>query len=122
VIRGDGSTFIADPVVTSDPVVLIRDRDGPQRQVTVRLLAGATLAGSGLMAVQVRLLDADDGTVDSIVFTESRRNPAILLVPVTDGAAPRYRVVRYAIDGSASEGAIEAVPSGDLLVPAVAHA
>lgn len=121
VIRGDGSTFVGAPLVTTDPVVLIRDRDGAQRQVSVRLLAGATLAGHGLMAVQVRLLDADGGTVDSIVFTESRRTPSILLVPVGNGAPPRYRVVRYAIDGSASEGVIENVPSGELLVPAVAH-
>jgi len=122
VIRGDGSTFVGAPVVTTDPVVLIRDRDGAQRQVTVRLLAGATLAGHGLMAVQVRLLDADGGTVDSIVFTESRRTPALMLVPIAEGAPPRYRVVRYAIDGSASEGTIETVPAGELLVPAVAHA
>jgi hypothetical protein len=121
VIRGDGSTFVGDTVVTSDPVVLIRDRDGPQRQVNVRLLAGATLASHGLMAVQVRLLDAEGGTLDSIVFTESRRNPATLLVPVTDGTAARYRIVRYAIDGSASEGVVELVPPGELLVPAVAR-
>ena len=107
VIRADGSTFMSNPVVTTDPVVLIRDRDGPQRQVTVRLLAGVTLASQGLMAVQVRLLDGDDTTVDSIVFTESRRNPAILLVPTGGSTSPRYRVVRYAIDGSAAESAIE---------------
>lgn len=121
VIRGDGSTFIAEPVVTRDPVVLIRDRDGPQRQVNVRLLAGATLASHGLMAVQVQLLDRDGSTLDSIVFTESRRTPTTLLVPVTDGMPARYRIVRYAIDGSASEGAIETVPPGELLVPAVAR-
>ena len=120
VIRADGSTFMSNPVVITDPVVLIRDRDGPQRQVTVRLLAGATLASQGLMAVQVRLLDGDDTTVDSIVFTESRRNPAILLVPTGGSTSPRYRVVRYAIDGSAAESAIETVPSGELLVSAIA--
>jgi hypothetical protein len=122
VVRGDGSTFASMPLTTSDPVVLIRDRDGVQRQVSVRLLAGTTLAVHGLMAVQVLLEDEDGETIDSVVFTESRRNPGMLLVPVVTGQPPpKYRVVRYAIDGSASKGESESLPAGELLVSAAAR-
>jgi hypothetical protein len=121
VIRGDGSSFVGVPMRTTEPVVLIRDRDGAHRQISVRLLAGTTLATNGLMAVEVRLLDADGATQDTVLFTESRRNAATLLVPVVDGGTPRFRVVRYAVDGSAAEGAIEALSGAELLVPAVVH-
>jgi hypothetical protein len=124
VIRGDGSAFAATPFRTSDPVVLIRDREGAHRQVSVRLLSGSTLSGHGLMAVQVQLLDANGETLDNVVFTESRRDPGLLLVPTGEAGTPaRYRVIRYALDGSASEGAAEEVSAtaAELLVPAVAR-
>ena len=125
VIRGDGSSFVGVPFTTSDPVVLIRDRDGAHRQVSVRLLAGPTLSGHGLMAVQVQLLDANGETLDNVVFTESRRDPGLLLVPAGEnGPLAKYRVIRYALDGLATEGAIQEVPStsAELLVPAVVRA
>ncbi len=122
VIRGDGSTFIGSPLETSDPVVLIRDREGVHRQVGVRLLAGPSLSGHGLMAVQVQLLDGNGETLDNVVFTESQRDPGLLLVPVgQDGPPARYRIIRYALHGAASEGAVEDVPAttAELLIPAV---
>ncbi len=125
VIRGDGSSFVGAPFTTSDPVVLIRDRDGAHRQVSVRLLAGPTLSGHGLMAVQVQLLDANGETLDNVVFTESRRDPGLLLVPAGEEGPPaRYRVIRYGLDGLAMEGAIQEVPanSAELLIPAVVRA
>ena len=103
-------------------MVLIRDRDGVHRQVSVRLLAGPTLSGHGLMAVQVQLLDANGETLDNVVFTESRRDPGLLLVPAGEEGPPaRYRVIRYALDGSAMEDATAEVPAGlaELLIPAV---
>jgi hypothetical protein len=118
VVRGDGSVFTGQPVHTSDPVVLVRDRDGAFRQVGVRLLAGPTLAGHGLMAVQVQLIDAAGEALDGLVFTESQRDPGLLLVP-SDGATPRYRVIRYGLDGSASESQPQDVTGAELLVPAV---
>jgi hypothetical protein len=122
VIRGDGSTFSGQPVVTSDPVVLVRDRDGDFRQLGVRLLAGPTLAGHGLMAVQVQLLDEGGEPTDSVVFTESQRGPGLLLVPApADGAHSRYRVIRYALNGAAVEGQPQDVTGAELLVPAVVH-
>ena len=112
VIRGDGSSFVGTPFTTSDPVVLIRDRDGVHRQVSVRLIAGQTLAANGLMAVQVQLLDRNGEVLDNVVFTESRRDPGLLLVPAGEEGSPaRYRVIRYALDGSASEGSPEEVPA-----------
>jgi hypothetical protein len=120
VIRGDGSVYTGKPVETSDPVVLVRDRDGNFRQVTVRLLAGPTLAGHGLMAVQVQLIDAAGDPLDSIVFTESQRNPGLLLVPsAADGPPGRYRIIRYALDGSRMEGQPQTITGAELLVPAV---
>ncbi len=121
VIRGDSSSFVGTPFTTSDPVVLIRDRDGAQRQVSVRLLAGPTLSGHGLIAVQVQLLDAKGDTVDNVVFTESRRDPGLLLVPVAQDPPPRYRVIRYKLDGSAMEDVSVEVPtdSAEVLIPAV---
>ena len=108
VIRGDGSSFVAAPVTTDDPVLIVRDRDGQQRQVGVRLLAGPDLAVHGVMAVQVQLLAGDvaegpeESVLDSVVFTPSRREPGRLLVPVdADAPAPRVRVIRYALDGTA---------------------
>ena len=123
VIRGDGSSFVGTPFTTSDPVVLIRDRDGVHRQVSVRLIAGQTLAANGLMAVQVQLLDRNGEVLDNVVFTESRRDPGLLLVPAGEEGSPaRYRVIRYALDGSASEGSPEEVPAtAELLVSAVAR-
>lgn len=122
VIRGDGSTFIGEPFETSEPVVLVRDRDGEHRKVDVRLLAGARLSDHGLIAVQVQLLDDADAALDSVVFTESQRGPGVLLVPVgSDGAVKvRYRVTRYGLDGRPSvSGVLEGAPP-QLLVPAVA--
>lgn len=122
VIRGDGSVFSGQPFETSDPVVMVRDRDGDHRQVGVRLLAGQQLADHGLMAVQVQLLGDGDETLDAVVFTESQREPGILLAPVgEDGAATvRYRVVRFALNGSAASGEVKESNESELLVPAVA--
>jgi hypothetical protein len=119
VIRGDGSTFAAQPVHTSDPVVIIRDRDGVHRQVGVRLLAGPSLAAHGLMALQVQLLDGSGSPIDTVVFTETQRDAGVLLVPVVEGITPRYRVVRYSLDGSAVEAPVEPLTAPELLVPAV---
>jgi hypothetical protein len=120
VIRGDGSTFVGPPVQTSDPIVIVRDRDGTFKQVAVRLLAGASLAGQGVMALQVQLLDVHDAPIDSVVFTESQRATGQLLVPADAGSPPaRYRVVRYALDGSASIGPSQDITSAELLIPAV---
>lgn len=122
VIRGDGSTFVGTPFETSEPVVLVRDRDGEHRKVDVRLLAGARLADHGLIAVQVQLLDEADAPLDAVVFTESQRGPGVLLVPVgSDGAVKlRYRVTRYGLDGRPSVGAVLEGAPPQLLVPAVA--
>ena len=122
VIRGDGSTFAAQPVRTSEPVVIIRDRDGVHRQVGVRLLAGPSLAGHGLIALQVQLLDPSGDTIDSVVFTETKRDPGLLLVPVVAGVTPTYRVIRYSLDGAAVEAPVEPLTAPELLVPAVARA
>ena len=122
VIRGDGSTFSGQPVVTSDPVVLVRDRDGDFRQLGVRLLAGPTLAGHGLMAVQVQLLDEAGEPTDNVVFTESQRGPGLLLVPASgDGPRPNYRVTRYALNGTAAQGPPQEITGTEVLVPAVVH-
>lgn len=120
VIRGDGSTFIGTPFDTTDPVILVSDRDGTSQQVTLRLLAGATLAEHHLMAVQVELMDESDEPIDSVAFTESRREPGLMLRAV-DPHHPkiRYRVTRYALDGSAAVGAIEESSSPALLIRAV---
>ena len=120
VVRGDGSTFIGETFETSDPVVLIRDRNGEQRRVNVRLLAGARLADAGVMAVQVQLLDEFDEMVDSVVFTESQRNPTVLLVPVGDDGQMklRYRIVRYGLDGRANLSEVTEGTTPQLLVPA----
>jgi hypothetical protein len=122
VIRGDGSTFLGVPFETRDPVVLVRDRDGEHRKVDVRLLAGARLSDHGLIAVQVQLLDDADAVVDAVVFTESQRDPGVLLVPVErDGTVKvRYRVTRYGLDGRPSVGAVLEGAPPQLLVPAVA--
>jgi hypothetical protein len=121
VIRGDGSTYVGSPVETSDPVFVVRDRDGEFRNLKVRLLAGPTLAAHGLLAIVVQLLDADDVVVDSVLFTQSQREPSILLVPVgRDGVAlARYRVVRYGLDAAERPGPTEETSAGELLVPAV---
>lgn len=120
VIRGDGSTFIGAPVRTSDPVVIVRDREGLVKQIAVRLLAGPTLAGHGLMAVQAQLLGSDDEPLDSVVFTESQRTPGQLLLATGEGSPkPRYRVVRYGLDGAAASGPALDITSSELLVPAV---
>jgi len=122
VIRGDGSVFMGNPYQTTEPVILLRDREGEQRQLTVKLLSGPTLAGHGLMAVQVQLLGGGDEVLDSVVFTESQRGPGIMLAPVGEkGPTPvRYRVVRYALTGSASAGPALESPGPELLIPAVA--
>lgn len=122
VIRGDGSTFVGTPFETRDPVVLVHDREGEHRKVSVRLLAGARLADHGLIAVQVQLLDDADEPLDAVVFTESQREPGVLLVPVGDDgeARVRHRVIRYGLDGRASPGAVVEERAAQLLVPAVA--
>jgi hypothetical protein len=122
VIRGDGSAFVGQPFETSEPVILVRDRDGAFRQVAVRLLAGPSLAAHGLMAVQVQLLDDSGEQLDTVVFSESQRGPGMLLVPTDqEGAASSYRVIRYALDGTASHSALQPVAMvPELLVPAVA--
>ena len=122
VIRGDGSTFSAQPIQTGEPVVVIRDRDGVHRQVGVRLLAGPSLAAHGLMALQVQLLDPSGETIDTVVFTETQREAGMLLVPAGPGTSPRYRVIRYSLDGTASEAPPEPLTAPELLVPAVASA
>ncbi|UHD15078.1 hypothetical protein [Thiocapsa bogorovii] len=122
VIRGDGSPFIGEPFETTSPVILVRDRDGDQRQVRVRLLAGARLADHGVIAVQVQLLGDGDEVVDQVVFSESKREPAVLLAPVAeDGVTSfRYRVVRYGLDGRPVRGAAEVADVAELLVMAAA--
>jgi hypothetical protein len=122
VIRGDGSTFMGKSYETTAPVILVRDREGEQRQISVKLLSGPTLVGHGLMAVQVQLLDDSGAVLDSVVFTESQRKPAQLLSPVDKHGATkvRYRVVRYALDGSASTGPVLESTDSELLIPAVA--
>lgn len=122
VIRGDGSTFVGTPFETSEPVVLVRDRDGEHRKLDVRLLAGARLSDHGLIAVQVQLLDEAEAPLDSVVFTESQRGPGLLLVPVAgDGTVTvRYRVTRYGLDGRPHAGAVLEGAPPQLLVPAVA--
>jgi hypothetical protein len=119
VIRGDGSTFNGQPFETTNPVVLIRDRDGDFRQISVRLLAGPTLAGHGLMAVQVQLLDASDQPTDHVVFTESQRASGLLLVPADADPPPRYRVIRYALNGVSTMSAPQGITGTEVLVPAV---
>jgi hypothetical protein len=120
VIRGDGSTFAGPAIRTADPVVIVRDREGTFRQVAVRLLAGPVLADHGLMAVQVQLVGADDEPLDTVIFTESQRGVGQLLVPAGNGGPPpRYRAIRYALDGSADAGTPQAITSAELLVPAV---
>jgi hypothetical protein len=120
VIRGDGSTFAGQPFDTSDPVVIVRDRDGELRQIAVRLVAGPTLAGHGLMAVQVQLIGEDGAALDSVVFTESQRTPGMLLVPVAPAGspAPRYRVTRYGLNGVAAESEPQAITGPEVLVTA----
>ncbi len=120
VIRGDGSTFM-DQFETSDPVVLIRDHTGDHRQIRVRLLAGPQLADHQLIAVRVQLLDDQDQEIDSVAFTESDRDPAMLLAPVgEDGmGSVRYRVIRYGLNGQPMVGEIEESTDSQLLVPAV---
>lgn len=121
VIRGDGSTFIGTPYQTDAPVILVRDREGEQRQLSVKLLAGPSLFAENLVAVQVQLLDASDAIVDSVLFTESQRKPGILLAAVEHGELKvRYRVVRYAPNGSSSVGPIAETKDSELLIPAVA--
>lgn len=124
VIRGDGSTFIGMPLETDSPVAVIRDRDGAVRQVGVRLLAGTSLQVHGLMAVQVQLLDAAGAVQDDVVFTESRREPGLLLVPAEPDAPPAsVRVTRYRLDGTAQVAPPQALPAaGELLVSAAAGA
>jgi hypothetical protein len=122
VIRGDGSTFTGQPLSTSEPVVVIRDRDGVFRQVGVRLLAGPSLAAHGLIALQVQLLNPAGETIDTVVFTETKRDPGLLLVPVVSGITPSYRVIRYSLDGTAIEAPVEPLTAPELLVPAVAPA
>lgn len=125
VIRGDGSSFVAPSIETSDPVVVIRDREGRHRQVGVRLLAAPSLQTHALIAVQVQLLDVAGAVQDEVVFTESRREPGLLLVPVeADGTAPSVRVIRYRLDGTATVPTEQALPtsSSEFLVPAEAAA
>jgi hypothetical protein len=122
VIRGDGSTFIGSPYETTAPIILVRDREGEQRQLSVKLLSGPSLFDHGLIAVQVQLLDQSGGELDTILFTESQRKPGVLLVPLgEDGSKTvRYRVVRYASNGAASTGPVLETADSELLIPAVA--
>ncbi len=123
VIRGDGSTFVGAPVTTADPVFIVRDRDGEHRQVKVRLVAGPELASHGVIAVAVQLLEPEgDAVVDTLAFTQSQREPGVLLVPVVAGGPPmtRYRVVRYGLDGAPMPGEIQRSGAGELLVSAAA--
>jgi hypothetical protein len=72
------------------------------------------------MAVQVQLVGADDEPLDTVNFTESQRGVGQLLVPASNGGPPpRYRAIRYALDGSAEIGTPQAITSAELLVPAV---
>lgn len=122
VVRGDHGLYEEGPFETTDPVVVVRDRAGEHRKVTVRLLAGASLAEHGVLAVQVQQLDAAERTLDAILFTESQREPGALFVPVEDGgrARLRYRVVRFGLDGRAQPSPVVEGDAEPLLVPAVA--
>lgn len=121
VVGGDGSFFAGDPFETTDPVVVLRDRDGDARQIKVRLLAGATLAGHGILAVQLQLLDQDsDDVIDDLNFTESDREPKTLLVPKEDEqTAYRYRIVRYGLDAKATYSDPVETESSEILIPAI---
>ena len=121
VIRGDGSSFLGTPFDTTDPVILVSDREGPVRQIGVRLLSGPTLAEHKLMAVQVEFLDTEDNAVDCVVFTESRREPTMVVWPVEPGQPlkVRYRITRYSLEGVAAVDAIEQTSASPLLIRAV---
>lgn len=121
VVKADHSAYFSDPVETTDPVVVVRDRDGEQRRVEVRLVAGPRLADHGVLAVQVEQLDATGEVVDSILFTQSRRDPAALFVPIGDdgNATLRHRIIRYAIDGTARISDPGEEDGARLLVPAM---
>jgi hypothetical protein len=73
------------------------------------------------MAVQLQLIDDEDNAVDSTVFTETQREPAVMLVPTSDEGTPlvRYRVVRYSLDGKASIGDAQEIAGAEVLVSAV---
>ncbi|MCA9652488.1 MAG: hypothetical protein KC501_21410 [Myxococcales bacterium] len=120
VVGADGDAYFGDPYETTEAVVVLRDREGEQRKVEVRLVAGATLASHGVIAVQVQQVDRSGQPLDSILFTESRRDPAALYVAVDDGETTlRYRVVRYGADGQAHATEVLEAEGERLLVPAM---
>lgn len=122
VVRGDGTFYVGDPFETTDPVVVVRDREGDARQIKVRLLAGDSLAQHGVLAVQVQLLDREtDEVVDELNFTESSREPQSLLVPKEDEQPGfRYRIVRYGLDAKPVFDDVIETERSEILVPAVA--
>lgn len=122
VIRGDGSAFVGTPYETTAPAIVVSDREGDHRQLSIKLLAGPRLFDHGLIAVQVQLLDQSEEEIDTVLFTESQRKPAVLLAPVgKDGSKTvRYRVIRYSSNGAASTGPVLATDDSELLIPAVA--
>jgi hypothetical protein len=122
VIRGDGTSFSGERFESSEPVIVVRDRDGTFRQIGVRLLAAEKLSSHGLMAVQVQLVGEDGDPLDQVVFTETQRAAAQLLVPTgPDSPKTQYRVIRYALDGTAKAGAPQDISGAEVLVPAVAQ-
>src|SRR5262249_11571527 len=101
VVRADGSTFAGQPFETSDPVVLVRDRDGAFRQLAVKGPAGPTRGGPGRMGVQVQVVDETGEPMDGVVFPEPQGTPAVMLVPSgADAPHTRYRIVRYGLNGT----------------------
>lgn len=121
VVRGDGSTFLGEAYETTDPVILVRDRNDDPRRVMVRLVAEERLATHGLLALQLQLLGEGDTVVDSLAFTESTRDPQPLLVPADEDGnlRYRYRVVRYGLDGTANAAEPVETTEPELMIPAV---
>jgi hypothetical protein len=118
IVRGDGTVFSGVTEASTDPVVLVTDRDGAHRRVQVKLLAPPALATAGVIAVLVQLLDDADEEVDRVLWTESARADGVLLVPVRTPFRYRVRISRYAPDGTVLAGGIATSDAPTLLIPA----
>ena len=122
VIRGDGSAFVGTPYETTAPAIVVSDREGEHRQLSIKLLSGPRLFDHGLLAVQVQLLDRKGEEIETILFTESQRKPAVLLAPVEEDRSKtvRYRVIRYSSNGTTSTGPVLETDDSELLIRAMA--
>ncbi|MEM7152833.1 MAG: hypothetical protein AAF799_08320 [Myxococcota bacterium] len=119
VVDGEGGFFERN-FETTDAVVIVRDREGEHRQVPIRLLAGPRLIDHGVIAVRVDVVDDANTVIDSVVFTQSRREGGPLMVPSDppQGSALRYRVTRFGPDGTAAPSQWVEESAGRLLVMA----